>query len=105
MYAGLYVRESDKRNQLLQLAQGFSPEVEQASDDTVVFSIAPLRKLIGSPHQIASEICRAGHTLKLNANLTIAANPDAALLMARHFMGVTMVTPGEERLKLAAVPL
>ncbi len=105
MYAGLYTKEGGLSNQLLELASRFSPEVEQSCNDTVVFSIAPLRKLIGSPHQIASEICRAGFDLKLQASLAISANPDTAILLARHFMGVTLVTPGEERLKLGPVPL
>jgi protein ImuB len=90
---------------LLDLGLEFSPEIEQTSSHTIVFSILPLRKLIGSPHQIASEICRAGYERKLQANLAIASNPDAAILLARHFQGVTLVTPGEERLKLAPIPL
>lgn len=104
MYASLWVRESDLTNPLVQLARRFSPEVEQANH-SVVFSIAPLRKLIGSPHQIASEICRAGYELKLQASLAIASNPDAAMLLARHIKGVTLITPGQEHLKLAQVPL
>ncbi len=87
------------------LALQFSPEVEQAAEDTVVFSIAPLRKLIGSPHQIASEISRTGYERKLRANLAIAANPDSAILLARNFSGITLITPGEERHKLGSIPL
>ena len=90
---------------LMDLGLEFSPEVEQTSSHTIVFSILPLRKLIGSPHQIASEICRAGYERKLQANLAIASNPDAAILLARHFQGVMLVTPGEERLKLAPIAL
>jgi protein ImuB len=71
----------------------------------VLFSIVPLRKLIGSPYQIASEICRYGHERKLKANLAIASNPDAAILLARHFIGVTLVTPGEEKFKIASIAL
>ena len=89
----------------MDLAFAFSPVVEQTAEDTVVFSIASLRKLIGSPHQIASEICRAGYERKLQASLAIASNPDAAILLARNFAGVTLVTPGEEHLKLAPLPL
>lgn len=90
---------------LLDLALEFSPEVEQTDANTVVFSIAPLRKLIGSPYQIASEICRYGYDRKLQASLAIASNPDAAILLARNCIGVTLVTPGEERLKLAPISL
>jgi protein ImuB len=90
---------------LLALAHDFSPSVEQASPDTVVFSITPLRALLGSPYQIASEISRIGFERKLHANLAIAANPDTAILLARNCIGVTLVAPGEERLKLAPLPL
>jgi len=105
MYASLSANHAPPAL-LLEVASRFSPEVElAASGQTVTFSIAPLRQLIGSPHQIASEICRAGHECKLQASLAIAGNPDSAILLSRHFIGVTMVTPGEERLKLASLPL
>ena len=104
MYACVYLPGS-QTDELLPLAREFSPEVEQTCADTLVFSIAPLRQLIGSPHQIASEICRSGHALKLKANLVIASNPDTAILLARNFTGVTLVTPGEEHFKLAPVPI
>lgn len=106
MYACIHVpNHLASANDLLALALNFSPAVEQTSPDTVVFSIAALRKLIGSPHQIASEIARLGFELTLTANLAIASHPDAVILLARNFPGVTLVTPGEERLKLAPIPL
>ena len=105
MYACLHAAEQTAATLLYDLALQFSPEVEQAAEDTVVFYIAPLRKLIGSPHQIASEISRAGYERKLQANLAIAANPDSAILLARNFSGITLITPGEERQKLGSIPL
>ena len=89
----------------MKVAGAFSPMIEQTCSNTVVFSIEPLRKLIGSPHQIASEICRAGYEQKLEANLAITSNPDTAILLARHFAGVTLVTPGEEKFKVAPIPI
>jgi protein ImuB len=106
MYACLHIPATNAcGEELLHLALEFSPAVEKTSNDTVVFSIAPLRKLIGSPHQIASEICRLGYERNLKANLAIASNPDTAILLARNFAGVILVTPGEESLKLAPLPL
>lgn len=105
MYACIHTRSETTHEALMDVARAFSPVVEQTTSDTVVFSIAPLRKLIGSPHQIASEICRAGYEHKLEANLAIASNPDTAILLARHFPGVTLVTPGEEQFKVATIPL
>jgi protein ImuB len=105
MYACLYSADQASAAQLQEIARRFSPHVEQTSETTAVFSITPLRKLIGSPYEIASEISRAGYESKLQANLAIASNPDSAILLARHFSGVTLVTPGEERLKLGSLPL
>jgi protein ImuB len=106
MYACLHISAADAcKEELLHLALEFSPAVERTSSDTVVFSIDPLRRLIGSPHQIASEICRLGDGRNLKANLTIASNPDTAILLARNFAGVILVTPGEESLKLGPLPL
>ncbi len=59
---------------------------------------------MGSPHQIASEICRFGFEHKLQASLAIASNPDTAILLARNCLGVTMAAPGEEREKLGPLP-
>lgn len=105
MYACLHCSDESSWQELLLLAAEFSPEVEQILQDTILFSIDALRKLLGSPHQIASEICRCGYERKLDANLAVAANPDTAILLARHFAGVTLVTPGEERFKLATLPV
>lgn len=105
MYACLHLSPQSEPGQLLNLALQFSPAVEQTTPDTVVFSISPLRKLIGPPHQIASEICRYGYERKMQANLAVAANPDTAVLLACHFAGVTLTTPGEEKFKIAPLPL
>jgi protein ImuB len=106
MYACLHLSETSNAGQsLVELAREFSPEVEQTSIDTVVFSITPLRTILGSYHQIASEICRRGHEWKLQAHLAVAANPDTVILLARHVPGVTLVTPGEESSALASLPL
>jgi protein ImuB len=105
VYACIYGTDPQAAHQLLAMALEFSPVVEQPSPNTVVFAISSLRTLLGSPRQIASEICRLGHERKLAANLAIASNPDAAILLARHFPGVTMAAAGEEQIKLAPIPL
>ncbi len=105
MYACLYLPSSGESEALLDLALEFSPYVEQTGEATVLFSIDPLRKLLGSPYQIASDISRAGYERKMQANLALASNPDTAILLAHHYRGVTLVPPGEERHKLAPLPL
>src|SRR5947209_6009306 len=105
MYACLHIRDQGHAAALLDIARRFSPVVEEAQPGTVVFSIDPLRRLIGSPHQIASEICRLGFERKIEASLAIASNVDTTILLAKHTIGVILVTPGEERLKLGPIPL
>ncbi len=106
MYACLHCPQSEKNIEaLLDLALEFSPYVEQTNEDTLLFCIDPLRKLLGSPYQIASDISRAGYERKMQANLAIASNPDTAFLLARYYRGVTLVPPGEEAHKLAPLPL
>lgn len=107
MYACLHWPQGEKNSdaRLLDLALEFSPYVEQTNEDTVIFCIDPLRKLLGSPYQIASDISRAGDERKMQANLAIASNPDTAFLLARYYRGVTLVPPGEEANKLAPLPL
>ena len=60
MFACLHSTTSAS-DDLLALALEFSPHVEQTDSQTILFSIDPLRTLIGSPHQIASELCRLGY--------------------------------------------
>jgi protein ImuB len=109
MYACLYAPQAASlvadQQALFALAEAFSPEVEQTSANTVLFSVAPLRALMGSIPQIVSEISRQGHARKLRAHLAVAANPDTAILLARHFAGVTLVSSGEEASQLAKLPL
>jgi protein ImuB len=87
------------------LAFSFSPVVEQTSADTVVFSIEGLERLIGTPHQIASEIGRCGAAQGIFGSLAIAHNPDTAVLVARNKLGVTVIPPGREADALASLPI
>jgi protein ImuB len=105
MYACLHTKNPADADAVLAIARQFSPVVEETCPGTVVFAISPLRKLLGSPHQIAAEICRAGYESDVKASLAIAANIDTAILLAQFTIGVILVTPGEEQLKLAPIPL
>jgi protein ImuB len=79
--------------------------VERTSADTVVFSLDGLERLIGPPHQIASEIGRCGAAQGIHGNLAIADDPDTAVIVARNRSGVTVITPGKEADTLASFPI
>jgi protein ImuB len=119
MFACLYAPSASQMS-LLALASSFSPLVEDTSPGVVVFSIVGLSKLIGTVDQIASAIARAGAEMlagktpvkkgSLPANLiqtslAISADPDAAVIAARHKGGLTMIPPGKEADRLSGLPL
>jgi protein ImuB len=90
---------------LLALASSFSPLVEDTAPGVVVFSIVGLSKLIGTVDQIASAIARTGAAARIQANLAIAADPDAAVIAARHIGGLTIIPSGKEADRLSGLPL
>lgn len=87
---------------LLDCARGFSPHIEEISDDTVVFDVRGLASLYGPPPQLAREIDRR---VGIAANIAIAVNPDAAIHAARGLPGITIIDPGKEAEILAPLPL
>ncbi len=104
MYACLHAPGA-RAGALAEIAGRFSPAVEETGAETVVFSIDGLGALIGTPHQVASEIARESERCGVRASLAIASNPDAAIHAARHSPGVTFIAPGEESAALGAIPL
>jgi protein ImuB len=86
---------------LPEIAAAFSPTFEQTAPDTIVFRIDGLRRIHGSPRQIADAIAkRAGASI----NIAIAETADAAIIAARNFAGVT-VAPNLNDLDVATLPL
>jgi protein ImuB len=86
---------------LPEIAAAFSPAFEQTAPDTVVFRVDGLKRLHGSPRQIAEAIAqRAGE----QANIAIAETADAAILAASNFPGIT-VAPSLSGLDVSTLPL
>jgi protein ImuB len=86
---------------LSKIAADFSPWFEQTAPDTVVFSIDPLKRLYGTPHQIGQAIAqRAGGSV----HIAIAETADTAILAARNFPGIT-VAPQMNDLDVASLPI
>jgi protein ImuB len=129
MFASIYgrtipksgVQVDDRASLLLDLAFTFSPLVEQTAIDTVVLDVAGQDLLFGSSanpasaavgnaeidsvRALASEIVRRAAQLGFKVNVSVAANPDAAINAARSFKGVTVIPAGKESLQLGNLPL
>src|ERR1700733_6651929 len=87
---------------LIECARGFSPHIEEISDDTILFDVRGLASIYGRLPQLAREIDRR---VGIAANIAIAANPDAAIHAARGIRGITTIEPGREAETLARLPL
>jgi hypothetical protein len=97
IYACLHGSSAD----LPAIASAFSPSFEQTAPDTIVFRVDGLRRLHGSPREIAEAIAqRAGESV----NIAIAETADAAIIAARNFPGVT-VAANLNNLDVATLPV
>jgi protein ImuB len=99
------LQESSAHAALLDCAQSFSPCVEDSTCDTVLLDLAGMESLLGSLPEIARAIFTRAATLRLKANIAIASNPDAALIAARGFSGVTVIPSGKEAENLGPLPV
>lgn len=99
------LQEASAHAALLDSAQSFSPEVEETASDTVLLNLAGLEPLFGPLPKIARELARRTSRMELAANVAVAANPDAAVLAAHGFPGVTLIPPGREADRLGELPV
>jgi len=90
---------------LLDCAQSFSPRVEDTAPDTIVLDLAGLETLFGPPPKVAGDLARRASGLGLEAQVAVAGNPDAAVLAAHGFSGVTVIPEGKEAEQLSGLPL
>jgi protein ImuB len=107
------------RSPLVDLAFTFSPLVEQTSADTVVLDVSGQDLLFGetsfqaatnagevdSAHNVANEIFRRAIELNLKVDVSVAANPDVAIHLARSCQGVTVFGIREVVTKLSALSI
>jgi len=107
VYAAIHISnpEPAARMALFALAQQFSPLVEMPTPDTALLAIGALRRLMGSPTQIASEMARRAQERHLHGSIAVAANPDTAVIAAQQLAGITVIPQGREVEKLGHLPV
>src|SRR6266478_6487515 len=98
-------QEASAHAALLDCAQSFSPEVEDASPGIMLLNLAGLEPLFGPLPKIACDLALRVSQMGLKANISVAANPDAALLGARGFSCVTLIPEGHEAERLGDLPV
>jgi protein ImuB len=102
MFASIYAPNSsgDTNAALKECASMFSPRVENTGTGTVVFDVEGLERLFGGYPEIAERIRDQARTRKLEVNVAVASNADAAICAARGFSGVTVIQRGTEAARL-----
>jgi len=87
------------------VAREFSPRVEVHKPGLVTLDIAGLGRLLGVPEEIGRELQESCARRSVPASVAIAATRSAAMLLAVGKPGLTVVPAGEERRRLAPMPL
>ncbi|MGA8150692.1 MAG: DNA polymerase Y family protein [Terriglobales bacterium] len=90
------LQESAAHAALLDCAQSFSPTIEDAGPDTILLDLAGLHSLFGLLPKIAHDLARRASDLGLEPNVAVADDPDTAMLAARGFSGVRVITEAEQ---------
>ncbi|MCU1286595.1 MAG: hypothetical protein JWO13_2945 [Acidobacteriales bacterium] len=98
-------QEESAHAALLDCGQAFSPQVESTRADTILVDLHGLEQLFGPVQNIARELSRRAADVGLDANVAVAANPDAAMHAAHGFPGVTVIPPGKEAERLGSLPI
>lgn len=98
-------QENSAHAALLDVAHAFTPRVEDTADDTLLLDLAGLERLYGAPATMARDLASRVNAVALEANIALAANPEAALHAARGFSGTTVLPAGEEAHRLGVLPL
>ncbi len=98
-------QENSAHAALLDVAHAFTPHVEDTASDTLLLDLSGLERLYGAPAATARELASRVSAVALEANIALAANPEAALHAARGFSGATVIPAGEEAHRLGVLPL
>jgi protein ImuB len=103
-------QEATAKAVLLECAGGFSPRVEDRSEDgafLAVIDIAGTRGLFGPPEMLAQSLHARVRALGITACVAVSGNFHAAVVVAKAPLplSVRVVPKGEESTALAALPL
>ncbi len=98
-------QETSTHAALLDIAHAFTPHVEDTASDTLLLDLTGLERLYGAPVKMAGDLAARVAAVGIDANIAIAANPDAAMHAARGFNGTTIIPAGSEAQRLGVLPL
>lgn len=88
--------EQTAHESLLNCIRDISPRVQDRRIDLAIADIAGLRRLFGSPEQIARRIQNALLEHRLSVNVGVAENPDTATIVAQGCAGLTVIKDAKQ---------
>jgi protein ImuB len=103
--------EAEVRAVLLECASGFSPRVEDRSEDTAflcAIDIAGTTNLFGPPETLAQTLLERAKALDIVVCVTVSTNLHAAVCLARGLpprVSIQVIRVGEESRTLATLPI
>ncbi|HXJ78863.1 MAG TPA: hypothetical protein VMS64_09300 [Candidatus Methylomirabilis sp.] len=103
--ACLLAGEETPAQDLLDVALGHSPRVEEGGLGLVYLDVAGLHDLYGTEEAIGRRLARAAADRGLHVRVGIACSRIGALIAARRGRGVTVIEPEKEATYLATAPL
>ncbi|MGH7898169.1 MAG: DNA polymerase Y family protein, partial [Candidatus Binatia bacterium] len=90
---------------ILDVADSFSPLVENAGGGIAFLEIDGLVSLFGTESHLATSLGARLRRVGLDARVAVASSKTAAWLAAERSAGVEVIPPGQERRKLSSLPL
>ncbi len=111
MFSCIYCPDLSTPVSLADFGYSFSPLVEETAPDCVVLDVAGCELRFGSAYKLATEISSYAMRPKTEGglgkriNVSLAGNPDSAILAARFLKGITFIEPGEELTALGDLPI
>src|SRR5580765_6273318 len=101
----IQAHEDSAQAALLECAYHFSPRVETTSAGTIIVDLAGTQRLLGDQKAVSAAISHRVAEQGFESNVSIAANPDAALCAARGFRGIIIISAGDEAQHLGSLPI
>jgi protein ImuB len=103
-------QETNAKRVLLECAGGFSPRVEDRSEDGAflcVIDIAGTRGLFGPPERLAQSLVARARAFGITACIAVSGNFHAAVVVAKAPLplSVRVIPAGEESTALASLPI
>ncbi|MDP9147006.1 MAG: DNA polymerase Y family protein [Acidobacteriota bacterium] len=98
-------QEKTAHETLLDVSWSISPRVEDTAPDTIVLDLAGLGSLFGSEEKIAAELHSRACGFGFTPRIAVASEIEVSILTSRGLHGITLIPPGEEAKRLAALPV